>query len=107
MVYPSRPEAPTTSGWLQMIETEVSFLSWTNRSSGTLVGSADATRNVSIRKQLRADLFIVSVVKKNEKEDKSDASSGVRSEETFTFGWRRWRCRLFWCRRFGGFSAFS
>lgn len=40
MVYPSRPDEPTTSGWLQMIVTEVSFLSSTNRSRGALVGSA-------------------------------------------------------------------
>lgn len=39
MVYPSRPDEPTTSGWLQMILTEVSFLSSTNRSRGALVGS--------------------------------------------------------------------
>lgn len=39
MVYPSRPDEPTTSGWLQMIETDVSFLSSTNKSSGALVGS--------------------------------------------------------------------
>lgn len=43
MVYPSRPEAPMFSGWLQMIVTEVSFLSSTKRSTGALVGSADAT----------------------------------------------------------------
>lgn len=30
------------SGWLQMMETEVSFLSSTNRSKGALVGSAEA-----------------------------------------------------------------
>lgn len=39
MEYPSRPDEPTTSGWLQMIVTEVSFLSSTNRSRGALVGS--------------------------------------------------------------------
>lgn len=39
MVYPSRPESPTTSGWLQMIVTDVSFLSSMNRSRGALVGS--------------------------------------------------------------------
>lgn len=41
MVYPSRPDGPMFSGWLQMIETEVSFLSSTNKSKGTLVGSAE------------------------------------------------------------------
>lgn len=40
MVYPSKPDIPTTSGWLQMMVTEVSFLSSINRSSGALVGSA-------------------------------------------------------------------
>lgn len=46
MVYPSRPESPTTSGWLQMIVTEVSFLSSMNRSRGALVGSARRKHSV-------------------------------------------------------------
>lgn len=47
MVYPSRPVGPTVSGWLQMIATEVSFLSSINRSNGALVGSADAMETFS------------------------------------------------------------
>lgn len=44
MVYPSRPDGPMFSGWLQMMVTEVSFLSSTKSSTGALVGSADAKK---------------------------------------------------------------
>lgn len=47
MVYPSRPDGPMFSGWLQMILTEVSFLSSTNRSNGALVGSADNMKTLN------------------------------------------------------------
>lgn len=50
MVYPSRPDSPTTSGWLQMMVTEVSFLSSINRSSGALVGSARCHENIQFCK---------------------------------------------------------
>jgi len=64
MMYPSRPDAPTTAGWLQMMVTEVSFLSSMNTSSGALVGSADAAKkkeqlNYSKKWQKRSKLFSI------------------------------------------------